>query len=399
MATRSYVPRADGEGSIGTSVKKWLNGFFKAINIENTITAKDLNLSNKATVKDFEASGNVVVGTKTKGDNSTKAASTAYVMTALGDYAALTGATFTGAVLGVTPEQSDNSKKFATTAFIKTLLGSYAPIASPTFTGTPKSVTPAAYDKSTQIATTAWFYTFGSEAGFHNSIFRGKSLGTSVSSAQRAAITAGTFDDMFVGDYWTINGVVWRIAGFDYWYNVGDTNFTKHHVVIVPDTCLYNAQMHKTASGGYESGAVNTTEGGYLATDLYAELDTARNLVYAAFGQANVPTHRKLLPTSCTGGKYTSWAWKDSNVELMNEVMVYGTRVWGDSGNNGYSVGSQKTQLPLFRLSPRHINTRQTYWLMDVCSATTFANVTTNGIALSHHASYPLGVRPAFALI
>ena len=33
MATRSIVPRADGEGNIGTSSKNWLSAFFKTINV------------------------------------------------------------------------------------------------------------------------------------------------------------------------------------------------------------------------------------------------------------------------------------------------------------------------------------------------------------------------------
>jgi hypothetical protein len=33
MATRNIVPRADGEGNIGTSTKSWLSAFFQTINI------------------------------------------------------------------------------------------------------------------------------------------------------------------------------------------------------------------------------------------------------------------------------------------------------------------------------------------------------------------------------
>lgn len=33
MPTRNIVPRADGEGNIGTSSKNWLSSFFKTINI------------------------------------------------------------------------------------------------------------------------------------------------------------------------------------------------------------------------------------------------------------------------------------------------------------------------------------------------------------------------------
>ena len=76
----------------------------------------------------------------------------------------------------------------------------------------------SASDKSKLDAAEALVFTAGKaltqNAGFHNSLFRGKSLGTSVTAAQWAAIGAGTFDDLFIGDYWTINGIVWRIAAF-----------------------------------------------------------------------------------------------------------------------------------------------------------------------------------------
>ena len=106
-------------------------------------------------------------------------------------------------------------------------------------------------------------------AGAHSAIYRGAALGNTVSPAQYNAIDAGTFDDLYIGDYWTINGVNWRIAAFDYYYNTGDTNCTTHHVVVVPDTTLYSAQYHITESGEYESGTTaNTTAGGYQGSDL-----------------------------------------------------------------------------------------------------------------------------------
>jgi microcystin-dependent protein len=37
MSTRNIVPRADGEGSIGTSAKKWLSAFFTDLTVTNTI--------------------------------------------------------------------------------------------------------------------------------------------------------------------------------------------------------------------------------------------------------------------------------------------------------------------------------------------------------------------------
>lgn len=96
-------------------------------------------------------------------------------------------------------------------------------------------------------------------AGAHNSIYRGKNLGTTVTEEQWEAISSGTFTDLYIGDYWVIGGVNWRIAAFDYYLNCGDTSFTKHHAVIVPDTCLYNAQMNTT---NVTTGAYSLTETG-----------------------------------------------------------------------------------------------------------------------------------------
>lgn len=251
------------------------------------------------------------------------------------------------------------------------------------------SATDAAASAAEALATLNSYVKIQNNAGFHNSIFRGKNLGTSLTAAQSAAIQAGTFDDMFIGDYWVIGGYNWRIGMFDPWYNIGDTNFATHHLGIIPDTILYNAQYNST----------NTTEGGYVGSALYSGIGTARTTVKNAFGAAHVPTHRILLPATCTDGKYTSWAWRDEDIILMTEVMAYGACAWGAPGNNGYSVASQDCQWPLFALSPQHRHTRQSYWLQDVASASWFAGVGADGRADRRNASGSVGVRPAFALI
>lgn len=90
-------------------------------------------------------------------------------------------------------------------------------------------------------------------------IFRGKNLGTALTAVQKAAIKDGSFKGMFLGDYWSIGGRIWRIVDMDYWYNCGDTAFTSHHLVIMPDEALYNAQMNTT----------NITTGGYVGSEMY----------------------------------------------------------------------------------------------------------------------------------
>ena len=51
-------------------------------------------------------------------------------------------------------------------------------------------------------------------------------MGSTFTAAQKAAVRAGTFEDLFLGDHWVINGITWRIVDMDYWLNTGDTRFT-----------------------------------------------------------------------------------------------------------------------------------------------------------------------------
>lgn len=228
-------------------------------------------------------------------------------------------------------------------------------------------------------------------AGAHNAIYRGKSLGSSVTTAQYSAISAGTFDDMYIGDYWTIGGVNYRIAAFDYYLNCGDTSCTKHHVVLVPDTCLYNHVMNDT----------NITTGAYVGSKMYTEgLEQAKTTIKAAFS-GHVLSKRIYLSNATANGKASAGAWCDSEVDLMCEHMVYGNGVFspvsdGTTVPNNYRV--EKSQLPLFQHEPSRICNRANWWLRDVISASSFALVAYGGLANYNRASYSLGVRPAFCI-
>lgn len=226
-------------------------------------------------------------------------------------------------------------------------------------------------------------------AAAHNCIYRGKNLGTSVTAEQYAAISSGKFTDLYIGDYWVINGVTYRIAAFDYYYNCGDTNFTKHHVVIVPDTSLYKAQMNTS----------NVTTGGYTGSAMYkSNLAQAKTTIKAAFGSAHVLTKRELLVNAVNGNTPSGWAWFDSDVELMNEVQAYGSVAWGAHDGNGYNVASGDGQFPLFMFDRTKLHNREDYWLRDVSSATYFSCVTSSGYASCYGASSSFGVRPAFCI-
>lgn len=229
-------------------------------------------------------------------------------------------------------------------------------------------------------------------AGAHNSIYRGKNLGTTVTEEQWEAISSGTFTDLYIGDYWVIGGVNWRIAAFDYYLNCGDTSFTKHHAVIVPDTCLYSAQMNTT----------NVTTGAYKGSAMYtANLTQAKSTINSAFGSSHVLSHRIYLSNATSNGRASAGEWTDSTVDLMCEHMVYGSGIFspvsdGSNVPNNYRV--EKGQLPLFALEPSRICNRDTWWLRDVITAAAFALVDDYGLANYNAAPTSHGVRPAFCI-
>ena len=226
---------------------------------------------------------------------------------------------------------------------------------------------------------------------FHNSYPRCKYLGTTITSAQNTAIKDRTYDGLFIGDYWTINGVNWRIVAIDYYYNVGDTNFDKGNIIVMPDTVLYNAQMNTT----------NTTAGAYVGSLMRTQnLNSARTIAQNAFG-SHLANHRIVLANAVDNSGPNNWAWYDSDgVELPTEVQIYGTRAWG-SALKGWDVATQKQQFPLMLFAPQFVNTRQDYWLQDVSSASVssyFAAVYAVGGAAYYDASHSGGVRPSFTL-
>ncbi len=225
----------------------------------------------------------------------------------------------------------------------------------------------------------------------HRNVYRGRNLGSTVTAEQKAAIQNGTFDNLFVGDYWSINGVNWAVADMDYWLNSGTPFFTQHHLVIIPKQPLYIDKMNKT----------DTTEGGYALSHMRTEgLNQAKEMARAAFGDM-VLTHREYLINAVTNGYSSGGAWYDSDVELMNEIMKYGCYIHM-SANNGvtfqYRHTIDKQQLAVFCFSCNDIGTPNSIWLRDVVSDNSFASFGSQNDARRDTASTIRYILPVFPI-
>ena len=299
-------------------------------------------------------------------------------------YLPLSGGTLTGVVNGVTPAAGDNSTKIATTEFVNAKVGNYLP----------------------------------STAAAHNSIYRGKDLTAYWNGGGMSkAIKAGTFDDIFPGDYIiksvTVDGkaysnIKWIVGDLDYFLHRGVTETAEHHLILFPENNIGTAQMNST----------NTTANGYQGSDMWKNvIHKYTTGIVSAFGSDHVLEHDELLTNAMNanaasaagagwmGSAYWNWTgsygktdgsypWVKVKVNIFNQAMMFGNHPFASSGQE---EGNCNKQLAAFRYGQNF--TRANWcWLRDVASANYFADVSGNGFATHNNASNVGGVRPYFLL-
>ena len=235
-----------------------------------------------------------------------------------------------------------------------------------------------------------------SNAGAHNAIYRGKDITSKFYDGTLSQqIAAGTFDDIFIGDYiiGQTSGRKYLVADINYRLHCGDTECTKPHILLIPEKIMGTAQMNDS----------HVTTGGYVGSKMHTtNLVQFKTVIQNDFGSGHILNHRVVLTNAVTDGKSSGWAWYDSTIELMNESMVYGHNAWGS--HHGYETGADKSQLSLFKHRPDLIvalndaGSRYWYWLRDVVSSSGFADVLNCGNAGPYGAGYSGGVRPAFLI-
>lgn len=251
----------------------------------------------------------------------------------------------------------------------------------------------------------------------HNNIFRGDDLfakGYTIDDICAMIADDGSFSDIYIGDYFTLSGSIpdvpcfveqtgddgakslvestqtvtyntkFRIAGLDTYLNTGDTAFTAHHAVIVPDNVIGSNRMNGT----------NETTGGYVGSFMFTSVLPVYDTHFTAKFNNHLLSHREILSNSVLGGSANGWTWTDVKTNLMSEPEAYGNNQFGGK----YDVGVNYRQYPLFRIAPKYICDRNWWWLSAVAWATGFTIVSGSGHASGSGASSALGVRPCFCI-
>jgi hypothetical protein len=220
-------------------------------------------------------------------------------------------------------------------------------------------------------------------AAGHNGIYRGRDL-TNIYTIDEICqmVSDGTFEDLYIGDYITVTipDVSYTIGDTEYidpsqevdivfadFNTIYDSNTTKNHITCVPRKCFnLKAAMNST----------NTTEGGYVATDMHTIVLPAYTTALQEVLNNHIINYYTKLPSgfnesgstmdgiSWSGGGYgytSEWINSYTQLCLMNEIQVYGVRVGSSSL---YDIGEHNTQFSLFRLETEFIYKLKTsIWL------------------------------------
>lgn len=221
--------------------------------------------------------------------------------------------------------------------------------------------------------------------GVHNSLYRGASLGSSVTQYLQA-IRNGSFSGLYLGDYWTYSGVTWRIVAFNYFINIGDPPFRQNHIIVVPDNPLFREAWSTT----------NPDQRSYVDSTLnQSTMTQASRMAESLFNRSNMVGVWTRVATGYDGnGAVKDWRWYNPHINIMDEAMLWGTSIFDDT----LSRGIHHNQFPAFRLNPALVNIEEEYWLRERASAQTAVYMKSTGQFSHAPLNYSFGVRPYLAI-
>ena len=216
----------------------------------------------------------------------------------------------------------------------------------------------------------------------HNGCFRGKYLGDSITAEQLNAIYTGTFDDIYVGDYWTLSGVNWRVADINYYIGYSNNVLpTDNHIILFPDTILAKTGWNQSDTSVFynnpsyvESKPFNWLTNNSSSYNFGSKLSTNHQLWYCFSGTSYTVSPRSvsmILPNAMQifGANF-----------MMNLLSItpegFASRGMNATKYSAYTSTPQiisdlaNKQFALFRYTSKYIDDAngETYWLRDTMS-------------------------------
>lgn len=237
--------------------------------------------------------------------------------------------------------------------------------------------------------------------GSHYAFYRGKDItDLFYDGTLSKQIKAGTFDDIFIGDYiiGKTSKIKYLVADIDYHLNSGDPAIKTHHIIVIPENTMGDEKMNDDA-----------TATAYVGSKMYlTNLQKYKDIIKSDFGTEHILTYSNYFPNNVSNNIEISGTWLNTDIDLLNEKMVAGNTIYHNVVNGTTfpnNTAIDNTQLAIFRLKPSNIiayadnGYRKSYWLRDVAGNGSFSFVGSVGYIHNIGAASSLGVRPFFSLI
>lgn len=224
-------------------------------------------------------------------------------------------------------------------------------------------------------------------AATHNAKYVGASLGA-FNDDYAERVKNGTFKDMWVGDYFTVNNHKYKIAGFNYKCNHEENLGLGNHLIMITDVL-----------GTHSMNSYNSTVGGFVGSSMFKdEMPVVEKQLATDFGGHLLKFKSYLSNSVDSSGVPNGGAWYELTANLCNSAMWSG-KPYPDNAGKKYNLGDEDTQLPIMKLNPSEKNSNnQWVWLRDVEGSGYFSGAAGAGSMNWGGASYTGGVR-AFFLI
>ena len=205
----------------------------------------------------------------------------------------------------------------------------------------------------------------------HNAIYRGQSLGP-FNETFANDIDNGTFNNMWVGDYFTINNHIYKIAGFNYKYDHEENTGLTNHLIMITD--VLSKQVMNSS---------NTTAGGFAGTELFKNyFPQIESQLQTDFGN-HLLTFNSYLSTSVdSSGAPDDGQWYSLKTCMCNSAMWWGSPSEYSNNANGvkFNLGDETEQLPIMKLHKVEQESGENIvWLRDVCDSKNFAAANPDG--------------------
>lgn len=181
----------------------------------------------------------------------------------------------------------------------------------------------------------------------HNKVLREQNLGN-LTDEHYKSISNGTFDDLYVGDYFTINNHKYIIGGFDYLYGAENNSNLGHHALIID----YN----RTYNNGDDSYTWNINNG-FTKSETYLKKLPALDNRHKVDFQNHLLEWNEYLTTSTQDGIANGGDWFRVKSSVFNIKMlgskVANARQYKTINKNGidYNVGIEKDTLPIMNFT------------------------------------------------